>query len=106
MKALRDLLIEVENLKFSSDQRCIESLDNYLQDLIMIVKDLASGELLELKGCSWTLHERYHMDDEAELKWTFHHTKHRILKNGTELLQRMEKKMNLSTEETDLKKTA
>ncbi len=90
----------VDLLEFTGNQKCIESLDNILQD---IITDLtkgqyrSSGELIDLKGCSWTLHERYHMDGEEELKWTFHHTKFRILKNTLNLLNRLEARERMAS---------
>jgi hypothetical protein len=47
-----------------------------------------TAALIELKGCSWVLHERYHMDTYDQLKWTFHHCKHRIAKAGNDLIKR------------------
>jgi hypothetical protein len=89
MEVLTKHLVAVDDLRFTGDQRCIESLDNILQDIIeelTRVRHRASGELLELKGCSWVLHERYHMDSVDDLKWTFNHTKFRILKNTITLI--------------------
>lgn len=93
MENLGGYLVMVDLLEFTGDQKCIEALDNILQD---IIKDItksnyrSSGELVDLKGCSWVLHERYHMDGEGQLKWTFHHTKFRILKSGLNLLNNLE----------------
>ncbi|MCW3075764.1 MAG: hypothetical protein JWO32_373 [Bacteroidetes bacterium] len=89
MKEVEYLLQQIEGIEFSGNQKCIEKLDNRLQDLIRILTFLgqkASSEWIALKDCSWTLHERYHMDSEENLKWTFHHSKHNILKNGTLIL--------------------
>ena len=83
MQSLEKLTGEIEELKFNN-QKCIELLDNRLQDILQALDEMghkASGELIDLKSCSWVLHERYHMDTEEELKWTFHHTRHRILRN-------------------------
>ena len=60
----------VDLLEFTGNQKCIESLDNILQDIISDITKgdyRSSGELVDLKGCSWTLHERYHMDGEDQL---------------------------------------
>lgn len=91
MKRAEQLLEKVESLHFSGDQKCIELLDNILQDLIIIITQSdyrMSGALIELQGCSWVLHERYHMDTYDQLKWTFHHCKYRILKAVSELISR------------------
>ncbi|MBA3664044.1 MAG: hypothetical protein H0W61_07540 [Bacteroidetes bacterium] len=92
---LPELIRRVEDVEYSGTQKCIELLDNRLQDLIKLLSDAgqkASSEWIGLKDCSWTLHERYHMDSEEELKWTFHHSKHRILKNAEEILNRYKTK--------------
>jgi len=92
-------MVMVDLLEFTENQKCIESLDNILQDLIVDITKSdyrASGELVDLKGCSWVLHERYHMDGEEQLKWTFHHTKFRILKNGLNLLNKVEARERIS----------
>lgn len=89
MDTLEKLSAEIENLRFTKDQKCIELLDNRLQDVMQRLEEQghkASGELIDLKQCSWVLHERYHMDDEEELKWTFHHIRHRILRNIRNIL--------------------
>lgn len=89
MESLEKLLGEVTQLKFCRTQRCIELLDNLLQDVLEAVEQAghrASGELIDLKRCSWVLHERYHMDDEEQLKWTFHHTRHRIVRDLSEII--------------------
>lgn len=93
MENLGGYLVMIDLLEFSGNQKCIELLDNILQDLIIDLTKSnykACGELVDLKGCSWVLHERYHMDTEEQLKWTFHHTKFRILKNGLNLLNKQE----------------
>ncbi len=90
MEGLGRLTQTVNDLEFRADQKCIESLDNLLQDIMLLLTGSgykASAEIVDLKGCSWVLHERYHMDTEEQLKWTFHHCKHRILKNCNGLLQ-------------------
>jgi hypothetical protein len=84
MQSLEKLMGEIEELKFTDNQKCIELLDNRLQDVLLALDEMghkASGELIDLKRCSWVLHERYHMDTEEELKWTFHHTRHRMLRD-------------------------
>jgi hypothetical protein len=91
MEAAERIIREIENTEFTANQRCIERLDNHLQDLIKLLSAIgqkASSEWLGLKDCTWTLHERYHMDSEEELKWTFHHIKHRVLKNAEIILNR------------------
>jgi hypothetical protein len=93
MENLGGYLVLVDLLEFSGDQKCIRSLDNLLQDIIADLtkgEHRASGELVDLKSCSWVLHERYHMDGEEQLKWTFHHTKFRVLKNGLNLLNKLQ----------------
>lgn len=100
MENLGGYIVMVDLLEFSGDQKCIEQLDNILQDMIVDLTKSgyrSSGELFDLKGCSWVLHERYHMDDEAQLKWTFHHTKFRILRNGMNLLNRQEVKEKIAS---------
>ena len=89
MEAAERLIHEIDKIEFSGNQKCIEILDNRLQDLILYLTSIgqkASSEWIGLKDCSWVLHERYYMDSEEELKWTFHHCKHRILKNGEAIL--------------------
>lgn len=90
MERLRSLIDQIDQINFSGKQKCIESLDNRLQDVLLFLQQInivMSGEYIDLKLCSWVLHERYHMDNDEDLKWTFHHTKHRILKNCNEILQ-------------------
>jgi hypothetical protein len=97
MEGLEKLVSQVEQIPFTQNQKCIETLDNRLQDIIAILsKDKPSGELMDLKLCSWTLHERYHMNDLEQLKWTFNHTKHRILKNGNEILIRLQNRLEVA----------
>lgn len=89
MRSLEDLLDATEKIEFTRSQQCLEILDNHLQDIISQVQKLwnrPSGELLELKGCSWVIHERYHMDTEDQMKWTFNHCKYRIIKSTKQLL--------------------
>lgn len=91
MENLENLFEKAESLKFSGDQKCIELLDNLLQDIMESVTSCnlkMSPAIIELKGCSWVLHERYHMDTYDQLKWTFHHCKHRITKAGNDLIKR------------------
>jgi hypothetical protein len=93
MENLGGYIVMIDLLEYTGAQKCIESLDNILQDIILDLTKSdyrSSGELIDLKGCSWVLHERYHMDDEEQLKWTFHHIKFRILKSGLNLLNRIE----------------
>jgi hypothetical protein len=81
----------VETIDFTNSPKCLEKLDYYLQDILIVLRELghsASGELIDLKGCSWALHERYHLDTEEALRWTFHHTKHRIIRNCQNILER------------------
>src|SRR4051812_14768458 len=95
MDGLEELFVRVERLEYSGNQKCIEALDNILQDIIKLLtlpEYNTFGELIDLKGCSWVLHERYHMDSDENLKWTFHHTKHRIIKNCSALLESKLKK--------------
>lgn len=92
MQELEKIITDIEEINYTGNQKCIELLDNHLQDLLRILNDCgqkASSEWLGLKDCTWALHERYHMDSEEELKFTFHHMKHRILKNGEALLIRL-----------------
>jgi hypothetical protein len=92
MEELERIIAEIEKTPYTADQKCVELLDNHLQDIIKLLSAhhlKASSEWLGLKDCTWTLHERYHMDSEEQLKWTFHHTKHRILKNSESLLFRL-----------------
>lgn len=93
MERLLQLLDRIENLPFTGKWLCIERLDNALQDLLNYLESIghkASGELIELKSCSWVLHERYHMDNEEQMKWTFHHTKHKIVRSCRSLLEKTE----------------
>ena len=86
-------MLALQDLPFSGNVGCIEALDNLLQDILLFMQQqqtMASGELLELKNCSWVLHERYHMDTAAELKFTFHHTKHRMMKSCMAIVEREE----------------
>ena len=90
MEKLKVLLDEVEGVTFTGKIHCIELLANRLQDILYYLEAIdhkASGELIELKGCSWTLHERYHMDNEDQMMWTFHHTKHKIIRSCNSLLE-------------------
>lgn len=102
MEKLGHLLAEIEALPFNAKQSCVERLDNQLQDVLLFLNNMqlkACGELLELKNCSWVLHERYHMDTEEQLKFTFHHTKHRILKSAGALLELNLKKQSRAIHE-------
>jgi hypothetical protein len=95
MKNLSHLLLELEAIQFDAKQSCIELLDNQLHsilDYLVLIKAKPSGDLIELKNCSWVLHERYHMDTEAQLKWTFHHTKFRMVKSCYNLIEAFENK--------------
>jgi hypothetical protein len=91
MNRLVQLLEQVEKVPFTEKWPCIEQLDNVLQDVLYYLETIhhkASGELIELKSCSWVLHERYHMDNEEQMKWTFHHTKHKVVRSCRSLLER------------------
>ena len=101
MENLDRCIEAIEALPYSGNVRCIEALDNLLQDILVVLARQghgASGELVELKNCSWVLHERYHMDSEAELKFTFHHTKHRLLKSCIGLRERQERRARVSNQ--------
>ena len=101
MENLNNFILDLEALPYSGNVRCIEALDNLLQDILLMLareKLNASGEILELKNCTWVLHERYHMDTPADLKFTFHHTKHRMLKSCLSLLERYQRKIGHSGE--------
>ena len=101
MKGVIDYLVAVDNTEYTGKSDCFMSLDNILQDLI---KNLThegyrtSGDLLELKNCSWVLHERYFEEDEQKFKWIFYNTKYRILRsciniiNSSMARERMETK--------------
>jgi len=91
MERLAHLLNQIEKVSFTEKWACVEQLDNALQDVLFYldaVDHKASGELIELKSCSWVLHERYHMDNEEQMKWTFHHTKHKIVRSCRNILER------------------
>ncbi len=109
MENLGGYLVMVDLLEYSGDNKCIVSLDNILQDLIMDITKgdyRSSGELIDLKGCSWTLHERYYLTNEDQLKWTFHHTKFRILRSGLNLLNKLEaRERKIMKDETSTKIT-
>ncbi len=105
MERLSHLLVKIEQLRFNTRWSCIEQLDNALNDLLYYLETIghkASGELFELKSCSWVLHERYHMDNEEQMKWTFHHTKHKIIRSCRSLLEKEENKkiISMSDQET------
>lgn len=94
MEQLKHLLQLVNDTEFSGNPKCIERLDNILQDALIVLKTKqACSELLELKSCSWTLHERYYMDTDEALKWTFYHTKHRMVKCLSNLIEIDERKL-------------
>lgn len=101
MEEVVEFLVAVDALEYDGKQSCVEALDALLQDLIkQLTKDgyRTSGDLLELKNCSWVLHERYFVDDEHKFKWTFYHTKYRIIRsciniiNSSMARERMEMK--------------
>lgn len=88
---LEQYLVAVDNYEFSGDKKCIELLDNLLQNFIAALHKSnlrSTGEYIDLKGCSWVLHERYYMEDDLKLQWTFYHTKYRIMKNCIELIKK------------------
>lgn len=96
MEKLKHFIVQVELIRFTGKWTCIEQLDNALQDVLAYMEanhHKPSGELLELRSCSWVLHERYHMDNEEQMKWTFHHTKHKMLRSCRNLLERIENKL-------------
>ena len=100
MENLERFMNEIQLLPYTGKASCIEALDNLLQDILLDIKLQklpASGEILELKNCSWVLHERYHMDTESDLKFTFHHTKHRMLKSCLSLEEKLAKKAMRNT---------
>lgn len=95
MEKLVQLLEQVEKVPYTNKWACIEQLDNVLQDMLLYLEAIhhkACGEWIELKSCSWVLHERYHMDNEEQMKWTFHHTKHKMIRSCRSLLEKMENK--------------
>ncbi len=95
MERLYHLIQKIEKIHFTEKWVCVEQLDNALQDILYYLESVnhkASGELIELKSCSWVLHERYHMDDEGQMKWTFHHTKHKMIRSCRSLLERIDNK--------------
>ncbi|HQQ95578.1 MAG TPA: hypothetical protein PLQ93_13570 [Bacteroidia bacterium] len=100
MEKLKILLQHIEEVKFTGKILCVELLSNRLQDVLYYLEAIdhkASGELIELKGCAWTLHERFHMDNEDQLMWTFHHTRHKIIRSCMSLIEskRLHKHRNL-----------
>ncbi len=98
MQKLVQLLEQVEKVPFSEKWICVEQLDNVLQDVLFYLEAIdhkASGELIELKSCSWVLHERYHMDNEEQMKWTFHHTKHKMIRSCRSLVEKAENKKRI-----------
>src|SRR5688572_9957585 len=108
MERLAHLLSQVEKVPFTQKWSCIEQLDNVLQDVLFHLEGInhkASGELIELKSCSWVLHERYHMDNEEQMKWTFHHTKHRMIRSCGCILERMGNMNNKPENSHDKKPT-
>ena len=108
MERLAHLLYQVEKVPFTQKWACIEQLDNVLQDVLVHLDNIdhkASGELIELKSCSWVLHERYHMDNEEQMKWTFHHSKHRIIRSCSCILERMGHRKNKPENSPDEKVT-
>lgn len=91
LEKLLNLRHAVEELPFSGKPDCIMRLGNLLQDVLdtlIIPGYRSSGELIELKNCSWTLHERYYLDTEEQIKWTFYHCRFRILKSLHALLEK------------------
>lgn len=93
MESIGEYITLVDALEFTGNRTCFEKLDSVLQDLIFeLTREgyRTTGELIDLKGCSWVLHERYYMEDYERLKWTFHHTKYRILKNSIELMNKQQ----------------
>ena len=95
MEELRKLLEKIEKIKFTADQRCIERLGNCLHDSLEALECMkfnASAEWLDLKSCAWVIHERYHMEEAEQMKWTFHHSQHRMTKNLSLIIERMEER--------------
>ena len=93
MERLKGLVKLIEEIRLTRTSECLKQLDSRLQDILLVLEECehrTSGELIDLKNCSWTIHERYYLDEAEDLKWTFHHTKHRILRNCLHLLERYE----------------
>lgn len=91
MESLEILTKNLEEVLFTAKPGCIEALHNRLQDIIFHLEarePVISGELIGLRSCAWVLHERYYMDTEDQLLWTFHHTKHKILRSCNNLMER------------------
>lgn len=73
MEDVVEFLVAVDALEYDGKQTCVERMDALVQELIKrLTPDgyQTSGDLLELKNCSWVLHERYFVDDEQKFKWT------------------------------------
>ena len=101
MERLEFLLGKVEEVTFSPKPICIEQLHNRLQDILFYLEARQyppSGEIIGLRSCAWILYERYYMDNEEQLLWTFHHTKHKIIRFCNGLLERSSLRNDLREE--------
>lgn len=107
MERLEELKAALEAVPFEPKPRCIENLHNRLQDLLFYLEarePRVSGELIALRACAWVLHERYYMDSEEQLLWTFHHCKHKILRQAEQLMEREQLRQTLrSGDRTEIK---
>jgi hypothetical protein len=104
MDRLEHLLNQLEKTTFTEKWACVEQLDNALQDVLFYLDAInhkASGELIELKSCSWVLHERYHMDNEEQMKWTFHHTKFKIIRSCRSILEKADNRKKIVALDSD-----
>lgn len=103
MKSLEEFKAALEAVPFEPKPRCIEHLHNRLQNLLFYLEarePRVSGELIALKACAWVMHERYYMDNEEQLLWTFHHCKHKILRQLEQLLEREQLRLALRSGKT------
>lgn len=108
MDRLVQLRAALEAVSFEPKPRCIEHLHNRLQDLLFYLEarePKVSGELIALRSCSWVLHERYYMDTEEQLHWTFHHCKHKILRQIEQLMEREQLRLSLHSEKKAIEHT-
>jgi hypothetical protein len=98
-------LVAADELEYTGNHKCLELLDNILQDIIVEITQgdyRSSGELIEMKNCSWTLHERYYSENPEKLKWTFYHSKFRILRSGIELMMKQQARERKNMSETSI----
>ena len=81
---------EVDAIEYNGRPDCIMRMGILVEDILRELTQQntkMSGDLLELKNCCWTLHERFFLDTEEQLRWTFYHGRFRIKRSLNALFE-------------------